>query len=260
MAKRLSTEGGKRSIPTGVKTMKSLNPMTIVTALLILVGGASVALAQTVVPVVDEHHLDEPNGATTAASDDLTMPAPPVAEGGMPGTMGMMEMMGPQMMQMMQMMGEMQEMQQMRMQQMEQMQDRMQQMMQMGSAMGMGAGADLSAMMMGRGMAMCPMMMPGMMSGSGMGMGSGAMMDSQGTGGMMGGMGMSAGVSREMTPELVREWLTQRLSAHGGSRVTIGDVVTAEDGSIVAEIVTVDGSLVHKLAFNRYPGLFREVE
>lgn len=237
--------------------MKSRNPMSVMTALLILVGGASIALAQTDAPVVDEHHLEEPNGATTAAPDDPTMPAPPAAEGGMPGMMGMMQTMGPQMMQMMQMMGQMQAMQ---MQQMEQMQERMQQMMQMGSAMGMGAGTDPSAMMIGRGMGMCPMMMPGMMGGSGMGMGSGAMMNSQGTGGMMGGMGMSAGVSREMTPELVREWLTQRLAGHGGSRVTIGDIVTADDGSIVAEIVTMDGSLVHKLAFNRYPGLFREVE
>jgi hypothetical protein len=32
------------------------------------------------------------------------------------------------------------------------------------------------------------------------------------------------------------------------------------DGSITAEIVTVDGSLVQKLAFNRYPGLVRQVD
>lgn len=238
--------------------MKSSNPVTVMTALLILVGGASIALAQTDAPVVDEHHLEEPDGGVAAAPDDPTMPAPPAAAGGMQGMMGMMEMMGPQMMQMM---GQMQAMQQMQMQQMEQMQERMQQMMQMGSAMGMGAGADPSAMMMGRGMTMCPMMMQGMMGGAGMGMGPGAMMGSMAPGGMMGGgMGMTAGVSREMTPELVREWLTQRLAGHGGARVTIGDITTADDGSIVAEIVTVDGSLIHKLAFNRYPGLFREVE
>jgi hypothetical protein len=236
--------------------MKSHNPMTVVTALLILVGGASIALAQADAPVVDEHHLEESDDAAAAPANP-TMPAPPAAEGGVLGMMGMMQTMGPQMMQMMQMMGQMQEMQ---MQQMEQMQERMQQMMRMGSATGMGAGADPSAMMMGRGMGMCPMMMPGMMGGSGMGMGPGAIMDSMGTGGTMGGMGMSAGVPSEMTPELVRKWLTQRLAGHGGARLTIGNVAPAEDGSIVAEIVTVDGSLIHKLAFNRYPGLFREVE
>jgi hypothetical protein len=256
-AKRLSTESRKRSIQTGVKTMKSSNPMTVMTALLILVGGASIALAQTDPPVVDEHHLEESDDATAGAPDGSVTPTPPPAEGGMPGMMGMMEMMGPQMMQMM---GQMQQMQQMQMQQMEQMQERMQQMMAMGSPMGMGAGADPSAMMMGRGMAMCPMMMQGMMGGAGMGMGPGAMMDSMGTGGIMGGVGMSAGVSREMTPELVTEWLTRWLARHGSSRLAIGDIATADDGSIIAEVVTVDGALVHKLAFNRYPGLFREVD
>jgi len=55
---------------------------------------------------------------------------------------------------------------------------------------------------------------------------------------------------------MITRWLTR----HGGARLVIGEVASAEDGSIVAEIVTVDGSLVQKLAFNRYPGLFRAID
>ncbi len=239
--------------------MKLYYPVAVTTVLLTLAGGTSVALAQTDAPVVDEHHLEEPSGATTATPDDPTMPAPSTAEGGMPGMTGMMEMMGPQMMRMMQMMSQMQGMQEMRMQQMEQMQERMRQMLEIGSTMGMGAGADPSAMM-GRDMTMCPMMMPGMMDGmmggAGMGMRPGAMTDTMSPG----GLGMAAGALREMTPELVREWLTRWLARHGVARLEIGEIASAEDGSIVAEIVTVDGSLVQKLAFNQYPGLFRQVD
>lgn len=63
----------------------------------------------------------------------------------------------------------------------------------------------------------------------------------------------------EMTPERVHELLGQRLARHGNPRIKIGDISTAADGSITAEIVTVDGSLVQKLAFNRYPGLVRQI-
>jgi hypothetical protein len=39
----------------------------------------------------------------------------------------------------------------------------------------------------------------------------------------------------------------------------LGEIGTDADGSITAEILTVDGSLVQKLAFNRYPGLVRQI-
>ena len=80
---------------------------------------------------------------------------------------------------------------------------------------------------------------------------------------MMGGMGliygMPHGAEEEMTPSRVRGFLQQHLAWHGNPRLAIGEVTTASDGSITAEIVTVDGSLVQKLAFNRYPGLFRQI-
>lgn len=71
------------------------------------------------------------------------------------------------------------------------------------------------------------------------------------------------GVSRkqeEMTPERVRVLLEQELVLLDNPRLKIGEISTAVDGSIIAEIVTIEGSLVQKLAFNRYPGLVRQVE
>ncbi len=62
-----------------------------------------------------------------------------------------------------------------------------------------------------------------------------------------------------MTPERVRELLEQRLDHHGNPRLALGEIEEAPDGSITAEIVTTDGALVQKLAFNRYPGLVRQL-
>lgn len=71
--------------------------------------------------------------------------------------------------------------------------------------------------------------------------------------------GSPHGTPEEMTPERVRELLEQRLDYHGNPRLALGEIEEAEDGSITAEILTIDGSLVQKLAFNRYPGLVRQV-
>ena len=96
-------------------------------------------------------------------------------------------------------------------------------------------------------------------------------MGGQGQMPMMGGMGASMtagpamlygaprGAKEEMTPERVRALLLQRLTQHGNPRIKIGEIATATDGNIVVEIVTVDGSLVQKFAFNRYPGLVRQL-
>lgn len=86
------------------------------------------------------------------------------------------------------------------------------------------------------------------------------------TGGGMGGLGpdalygMPGGAPMEMTPARVRDILAQMLERHGNPRLAIGEITEAADGSIVAEIVTRDGSLVQRLAFNRYPGLFRQID
>jgi hypothetical protein len=86
---------------------------------------------------------------------------------------------------------------------------------------------------------------PEMMRGAGMGIGPGMF------------YGMAPGAQQEMTPERVRSWLEQRLARHANPRLKIGKIAAADGGEITAEIVTVDGSLVQKLAFNRYPGFVR---
>lgn len=89
------------------------------------------------------------------------------------------------------------------------------------------------------------------------------MMGQGGMPGMMGGQGIllgtPLGVPEEMTEDRVRALLEQQLTSLGNPRLRLGEIGTARDGSITAEIVTVDGSLVQKLAFNRYPGLVRQV-
>lgn len=113
-------------------------------------------------------------------------------------------------------------------------------------------GGKEGAMNMEGAMMKCPSMQ--MM----MGMRAGADMQ-----GMMGGpgllYGMPHGATEEMTPESVRTFLEKRLEWHANPRLKIGKIAKASDGSITAEIVTVDGSLVQKLAFNRHPGLVRQL-
>jgi hypothetical protein len=71
--------------------------------------------------------------------------------------------------------------------------------------------------------------------------------------------GIPPAAQEEMTPERVRAWLDRQLAWHGNPRLKIGQIVSAGEDTITAEIVTVDGSLVQKLAFNRYPGLVRQI-
>jgi hypothetical protein len=231
--------------------------MTTGTVLTRLLAGAALfamSLSATAQTTDDDHAAHHPEVEATApegASPGTENPA-------MPGMMGMMT---PEMMQMM--------------------------MRMMGPGMtgpGMGQG------MMGGGM---PGMMGGMrggpmaegMPGTGM-MGSG-MMGRGMTGGSMMGMdampmdpmmhgqharmgghalgpdalyGMPHGAPAEMTPARVGAFLAHILERHNNPRLRIGEITEAADGSIIAEIVTVDGSLVQRLAFNRYPGLFRQID
>lgn len=123
----------------------------------------------------------------------------------------------------------------------------MMRMMQQGNAG--QTGAMMPDAMMGGAM-MCPMMT--MMAGTG----PASPISMAGTHGLLYGMSKSRD---EMTPQRVRSFLEIHLAWHDNPRLKLGEIATAEDGSITAEIVTVDGSLVQKLAFNRYPGLFRQV-
>ena len=103
---------------------------------------------------------------------------------------------------------------------------------------------------MGQGM-MCPMMGSGMMQG-GM-MGSGMM----GSGMMRRGMGALFG--SRVTPMMnlsiddVRGYLTSQLDGLKNKRLKMGDI-KGDDGTIIADIVTVDNSLVQRLKVDRHTG------
>jgi hypothetical protein len=208
--------------------------MTTRTALTGLLAGAALfamSMSATSQTTDDDHAAHHPEVETTTPEGD----ARPADASGMPGMMGMMT---PEMMQMMmRMMGE----------------------GGMPGMMGGMRGGPMAEGMPGRGM-----MGPGMMGMDGMPMGP--MM--HGRHGQMGGhalgpgvlYGMHHGAPSEMTPARVEAFLSHLLERHGNPRLTIGEITDAEDGSIIAEIVTVDGSLVQRLAFNRYPGLFRQID
>lgn len=72
--------------------------------------------------------------------------------------------------------------------------------------------------------------------------------------------GMPQGSTTEMTPARVEVFLSQLLEQHANPRLALGKIDEADDGSIIAEIVTTDGSLVQRLSFNRHPGIFRQID
>jgi hypothetical protein len=111
-------------------------------------------------------------------------------------------------------------------------------------------------------MGMCPMMQ-GMMQGQGM-MGQGMMGQR-----MKGSLGAGQGAwlygipgrrPEETTPETARSWLERQLEQHGNPRLRIGSVERQADGTVIATVETVDGSLVQRLTFNRYPGFVRQAD
>lgn len=133
------------------------------------------------------------------------------------------------------------------------------------------AEAQMGAMMSPEMMQMMMQMMAQHHAGGAMAMpaGSGLMGAADGGAAGMGGsadvsaeaiLGLGSAAPLEMTPELVQGWLQDRLDRLGNPRLILGEVGTAADGSITAEIRTTDGALVQKLAFNRFPGLFRQID
>jgi hypothetical protein len=196
------------------------------------------AAAQIETQEHDAHHPEQTQDAPQPAEPGTS--ATPGMQSGGPGMMGMMS---PEMMQMM-----------MRMM-----------MGQPGEGTGqpgmMGRnmmGGDMRGNRMMGGDMMADMMRGGMMMQM-----MGAMQSGAALHGMMAGhhlaLGLPVGVPEEMTPERVRSFLEERLARLGNPRLTLGEIAAADDGSIMAEIITVDGSLVQKLAFNRYPGLVRQI-
>lgn len=133
-----------------------------------------------------------------------------------------------------------------------------------GPGMMMGPGM-MGPGMMGQGYG--PGMMgqgPGMMMQPGYGMGPGMMMGPGYGGGMMGpgygpGYQQQAPRDLDLTTDDVRSRLEGMIAWHGNDNVKVGDVEQADDGTIVADIVTKDGSLVRRFQVDRSTGAMRPV-
>lgn len=83
---------------------------------------------------------------------------------------------------------------------------------------------------------------PGMRGGYGPGMGGGY------------GPGGVAAADGEVTVDEVRALLEQRLATRANANLKVGDVTETERDTILAEIVTQDGSLVRRVEFDRKTG------
>jgi hypothetical protein len=93
---------------------------------------------------------------------------------------------------------------------------------------------------------------PGMMQGYGQGYGPGP---GYGMGpGMMQGYGTPGGFSKDLSTDDVRTVLERQLAMTGNKRLKVGDVKEKDNNTIVADIVTADGSLVDRVAVNRHNG------
>ncbi len=100
-------------------------------------------------------------------------------------------------------------------------------------------------------------------TGHGMGQGTGHGMDH----GMMMGPAHGAApcpssaavIDEDIDADVVRSWLDRSLAAHGNKRLKVGDVKATDDDTIVAEIVTIDGSLVQRIEVDRQTGRMQQV-
>jgi hypothetical protein len=95
----------------------------------------------------------------------------------------------------------------------------------------------------------CPMM--GKMMGQGM-MGSGTTQDGQILG-MTALFGSRVTPMMNLSPDEVRTYLAAQLERLGNKRLKVGDIMP-DDGTITADIVTIDDSLVQRLKVDRHTG------
>ncbi len=102
---------------------------------------------------------------------------------------------------------------------------------------------------------MGPMMMQNMMRGMMMGMMRGMM--GRGPMGMMMGRRMT---DRKLDAAEVKRILDGRLAWQGNKRLKVGTVTEKDDNTVIAEIQTVDGSLVAKWTVDRATGRMRYAE
>lgn len=129
--------------------------------------------------------------------------------------------------------------------------------MQGGTGRGMTSGGMMGTGMMqgGEGGMNCPMM-GGMMQGGQSMMGSGMMGPETmrgSTRGMSSLFGSRVVPTMNLSVDDVRGYLTAQLDRLGNKRLKIGNI-NADGGSITAEIVTVDNSLVQRMKVDRSTG------
>ncbi len=119
----------------------------------------------------------------------------------------------------------------------------------MGPGMMSGQMPMAGAMPMQQGMMMCPMMagMMGQQPGM-MGQGRGAV-----------GLGVVT-PSRNVAIDDVRDHFERLLQAQGNPRVKLGEIKDADKDTIVAEIVTTEGSLVDRFNVNRRSGAIQRAQ
>jgi hypothetical protein len=132
--------------------------------------------------------------------------------------------------------------------------------------MGMMGRGMMAPGMADQGMMVPQGMMPRSMGTQGM-MGPGMMAPGTGGQGMMGpdfgkgpGLGSQVVPSKDLTADDVRHFLEHRLEIHGNKRLNVSEVKEADDDKIVADITTVDGSLVQRLEVDRHTGQMRNIE
>lgn len=129
-----------------------------------------------------------------------------------------------------------------------------------GSGYGWGWGGGMGPGMMGPGM-----MGPGQGHGPGpgYGMGPGMMGPGQGYGpgpayGM--GQGMIQPLREDLSTADAKHMIEHRLTWQGNPNLKLGNVEEKDADTIVAEIVTTDGSVVQRLQINRHTGSMQPVQ
>jgi hypothetical protein len=122
----------------------------------------------------------------------------------------------------------------------------------MGYGMGPGAmGQGMGPGAMGQGMG------PGAM---GQGMGPGAMGQGMGPGAMGQGMMGQGAEQSDLSADQVRQMMQDRLAWQGNPHLKLGDVTEKDDDTIVADVVTQDGSLVERYEIDRHTGWMSPVQ
>jgi hypothetical protein len=126
----------------------------------------------------------------------------------------------------------------------------------MGQGMAPGMMGQAPAMM-GPGM-MGQGMHPGMMGPGMMGQGMHPGMMGQGTMGP-GMQGLRVVPMMHLSTDDVRQFLQRHISAHGLTRLEVGEVTQSDDETITADIVTREGSLALRLEIDAYTGFVKSV-